>query len=467
MLSWKLEVDFNSQNHLFYKKDLLPYTINIFICGCGHNEFIISYYNQKIEYICKNCKNDTFYDANLANDNFDFFLYNIQLNKIKKYYIYEIPKNISLTTAKCNLEVPYKIDFMKEKVYFKKKEVYSCAIKEGKIVNICHTKEDNNVFNKLQELSKTYIDSYLQRFNLTQKLTYKEKIPIAEFFIKYPYFKEFDFFFWKNPFILHKKDITIQKALLEVINNRKEKSIRKAIFKNYQNQLKSTACGETIFQWKVINLFCKEIKDPNLLSKLIGSDILLNINFSIQEQDQLELIAFLKNHYTFKQIIRLFLLSEENFMFFEDLIYTLTESKNIINQEFQKVKCTPKALHDEFVKCANIDYRRTIIDKTITYSNKIKKRCKKIKNYTIKLPHTGKDFLEWAEILQNCIAGYFDKVKNNSSLIYGFFKNKKLDFAVEINFDNKIIQANQKNNKPLSQDQQKILDLWFDENFKE
>jgi hypothetical protein len=150
-------------------------------------------------------------------------------------------------------------------------------------------------------------------------------------------------------------------------------------------------------------------------------------------------------------------------VFFEDLIYTLTESRNIINQEFQKVKCTPKALHDEFVKCANIDYERTILDKTITYSNKIKKRCKKIQNYTIKLPHTGKDFLEWAKILQNCISGYFDKIKNNSSLIYGFFKNKKLDFAIEIISDNKIIQASQKNNKPLSQDQQKILDLWFDE----
>jgi hypothetical protein len=58
------------------------------------------------------------------------------------------------------------------------------------------------------------------------------------------------------------------------------------------------------------------------------------------------------------------------------------------------------------------------------------------------------------------MAGYFDDIKDKESIIYGFFQDNVLSFAVEI-YHNTIIQASEKYNAKLSIENKNTLDKWF------
>jgi len=68
--------------------------------------------------------------------------------------------------------------------------------------------------------------------------------------------------------------------------------------------------------------------------------------------------------------------------------------------------------------------------------------------------------VEWSRLLQNCLSGYFHRILDKKTIVYGFFENKQLQFAVEIR-EKMIIQASGKWNNHLNQKQKNALDFWY------
>lgn len=87
-IPWKLSVDFNKSQHLFYEKIKTDYMIESYICSCSHKEFIIKHSTENIDYICEQCGNDVFFNANDAWNHTDRFL--SQNTTLKLFYVHAI-----------------------------------------------------------------------------------------------------------------------------------------------------------------------------------------------------------------------------------------------------------------------------------------------------------------------------------------------------------------------------------------
>jgi hypothetical protein len=67
--------------------------------------------------------------------------------------------------------------------------------------------------------------------------------------------------------------------------------------------------------------------------------------------------------------------------------------------------------------------------------------------------------------MHNYLLNYTSAVKNRLSLIYGFFSENELIFAVEVQ-NNRIVQASCKYNAELDAEEKFVLYEWFDRSFE-
>ena len=123
--------------------------------------------------------------------------------------------------------------------------------------------------------------------------------------------------------------------------------------------------------------------------------------------------------------------------------------------------CNIQALHDELVRCSREEGYKDIIDQKLSYSKEDMKPCIEADTYQVKLPKNGKELLDWANKLHNCMAGYFEMIKNHETIIYCFFQENILIFAVEI-CDYEVVQTSGKYNATLTIEENKILTKWFE-----
>jgi hypothetical protein len=473
-ISWKLEVDFDAQPQLFFQKVETNYKISTFICSCGTTKFIISSKYQDIDYICKECENDSFLDANDANLSIQNFLNKHSTTKAyqKEYWSsieYTVTLNIDFdfkttvvyknkdTIVKYYIQIPYEIDFISERVLYKDISLIEYGLRnDGTFIKNYSFFFDENMLNTLGCQLNKFIQNNDNLYNIPSHPNRKLNSSTASFFLTYKNFKEYEFYHWINPQSFDIQDITIAKALEMVANNRKEKSIKKAVYQNYISQIQTNRK----FYHELISIFCSHIKDPNILVRFIDLDIITANFMSIDLEHIKYLILFLQEHYKDKQIIEVFatITTTKDVQYLIDLLneFSMLEDKSI----FIKVKCNITALHDEFVRCAYFYRQRAIANAKLSYTQKERLNCKDILDYEIKLPLSGLMLLEWGQALHNCISGYFYAIEKNETIIYGFYNNGEIDFAVEIRED-KIVQASQKYNQYLNEKQNKALNIWY------
>ena len=229
------------------------------------------------------------------------------------------------------------------------------------------------------------------------------------------------------------------------------------MYQNFLNQIDD----KNKFYYSFIQIFTDKIKDPNLLVKFLELK-LYHIDLDEYENEDIKsFIDFLQIVYTDKQILNLF--SELNYdatnetMFF-DMVREFDYCKDILFKNFKKQKIGIKELHDEFVKISREKRYKNMYESKLNYKKIKSKACIDIKGYQIKLPQNGKELLQWADILHNCMAGYFDMIQKDETIIYGFFKDSILKFAVEID-DGSLIQASGKYNSQLENEEQEILTM--------
>jgi hypothetical protein len=455
MIAWRLTTDFDKQKHLFFEKIKTNYVIVAYICSCGYIDFVIKYSKQYVEYVCSRCENTKFYDANIAWKHGNF-LY--QYKDLDFTFEYDIENYTNGISSRYITKIPKTIDFLNSKVIFGKKSV--CNLKltiDGELKQSYALRLDEKKLSKLKKNLILYINK-----NKCLDIPYpKDKdltLKMVSFFLKNKHLKDFDFYHWNDIDILEGQDIDINDALKIISNNHKAKSVRKTIYQNYIRQLKNS----NSFDSKFIEAFTKTIRDINILVKLLSLELIYSKYSSVDSKYLEEMIVFLKKHYTEKQLLQFFSSKEfdSNKYLFRDTVHEFYFNKDLLHNKFKKVPCKVASLHDEFVRCSKEQRYEYMMYQKLNYTEEENQACIQLNNNKVRLPKTGQELYEWADALHNCMAGYFDDIKDKESIIYGFFQDNVLSFAVEI-YHNTIIQASEKYNAKLSIENKNTLDKWF------
>lgn len=457
MIAWKLFTGFGEKKHLLFEENETNYICEAYICTCGHIDFIMKNHQQELKHVCNECENTKFYDANSAWNHIDNFLYeNEDVILLFEYYIERFTDRV---VSNYGTRIPYKIDFLNKKILFANKSRFSLTItSNGDLEESSASAFYKPMFLKLQVNLTQYVNKN-SCFNIPDSKGKNFNLKTVLFFLKNQHLKDFEFCFWDDVNSLYGDEIDVKTALNEISNNRKEKSIKKALYTNYLMQLDNYGRFYTLFIWAIT----RAISDVNVIVDFLNIDLdysLFKNTFNFEELHSL--IVFLKQYYTEQQILRLFIRDEfnSNIGMFCDAVSESNYYKDVIESNFIKVPCTVKALHDEFVRCAKEEKYKDIHNQVLKYSDEDMEACIKLDTYQIRLPRNGKELFEWAEKLHNCIAGYFNKIKNHKAVIYGFFEEETLVFAVEIS-NKKLIQASSKYNADLTIQENYILNKWL------
>lgn len=486
-LSWKFTTSINDTRTLF-ENEVLPYTIDAYICTCSHKEFIIRLDIQETKkYSCTICENENFLDANHYLGNVVW--YESIEETFSKELLYSADLRITQNTtsnklfATIVLIIPNSIDLSCDEISYLEKEMFQISIDNyGEIEERLFT--DFNL--KKYDTDASYYSYYPTQEEFTNEhsifLSCKERISqeIAKnryfdlsadiytkvnniehirFFLKNSNLKEFDFYYWKAIYYLPAENAsTIYEVLSYIQNYRKEKSLKKAIYDNYKDQMKDESyCF--IYPYGI----AKYIKDVNIAKRLLKFDFTKYFK-EIVDRNSLEyFLQYLTKHFSDKQIENLFKSYKTQEMFwFIDTLEQFAELHNTMREEFVKVSCKYNILHDEITQYHRLTMEQGLLDTKFSYMQKQLDACVEIESYEVKLPLDGSELYEWSNTLSNCLAGYGEPIKKYKTTVYGFFKDKELLFAVEIQ-NNKIIQARTKYNVELPQDEMDVVIAWHEE----
>ena len=490
MLPWKLVTKLDKEKHLFSDIVKTKYTVNAFICNCGHTEFIVANASQTIDYACQMCGNHEFYDANLAIKNLDYFLY---LNSyVDLDYEYKTNIKQDMIISSFVAYIPQSIDYLNKKVHFKSKSAYDFKLHySGKIEKKEHvsttelseadaldyeayfevpyyykkladtTKLSETILKNLKNNLIKCINTNYKQLDIPKSEKIKLDIGKAPFFFQHKYLKDFEFYYWLNlQYIPDDADLHIDSAFKIILNNRNEKSVKKALFNNYNYQLEKHGYYATYLFMQ----FIKKIEDANILTKLLRLDI---YHLNIEKYYIGLFLDFLLLRYTQKQIYSLFVelanSNNDKVNLFNDLLGQLSEFTSIeeFNKEAGKIKCNIIDLHDSITSYYyDKEQKNYMTGKPIDVLEDDLKPCGQIENYEVRVPKSGDELYHWAGKLQNCMASYFKYILNKDTIIYCFFKNNNIEFAVEI-IAKKIIQASAIDNMPLDDEQRDVAKKWL------
>jgi len=302
--------------------------------------------------------------------------------------------------------------------------------------------------------------------NLT-KLSIQDKFKYISFFLKHTQLKEHEFFFWEMEEIIEAtQQNTTQVEMLDFIaNNRKERSVKKALYTAYDNSI------NTIGYYAYSDyIFSRTINNTDLLIKLYGiypaikEHLFTGWTFSVA----IEFILFLKQHYTEKQIVKLFVEDMQDDKEYKTRLNSWRDTLQMIktkdafsalNNHFSKVKLTVKKLHDEIVRVFHLVSYELDAKESFEYEGVYLSACTSYENLDFRLPKTVKELSFWSKILHNCMFGYSRKIHEKKSIIYGVFRKEELLYAVEVN-DFKIVQAKAVSNNSIPIEDMKIINSW-------
>jgi len=458
-ISWKLTVDLDTQQQLFYQKLLTNYVVDTFICSCGHTEFAIKDKKQEIAYRCTECENEHFYNANLAWQNYYRFVSEHDLNFSFEYKVFKKEDGIGIGYA---LSLPKSINLMRNTITFEYKNIYTIFINEsGEMTKSYETKVDTDIYKTMEQKLVQNIEK-LHYFDIEYAKSKKLTLSKIIFFLKHPYLNSSDYYYWKEvDTVLPDENIVydIAQGIAKISNYRTERSVKKAAYTEYLRQMDSVSS----FHPGCIYVFSRTITDPNILVKLLSLPSLRYLNDYWVEIETF--ILFLKQYYNEKQISKLFEINTEEdrtFYLLRDTLNMLTYDYAEIDEYFSKVKCTIVAIHDEFLNCQSIAQAEEYL---FGYTKKELEKCIFFNGYKVLLPKSNIELFDWGDSLHNCLLNYASAVKNRLSLIYGFCSEDELIFAVEVQ-NNRIVQASCKYNAELDAEEKFVLYEWFDRFFK-
>jgi len=461
-VSWRLTVDLDKQQQLFYGKLSTNYVVDAFVCSCGHTEFAIKDKKQDISYSCTACGNEHFYDANWAWENYHRFVSNNDLALSFEYNMIHQKDGVGVSYV---VPVPRTIHLMNNSVQFEHKEIYTIFInKSGEVAKEYETTINPDIFKIMEEKLVQHVETS-QFFDIAYDKSKKLTLSKILFFLKHTYLKSPDYYYWKEiddllPYV--SKSYDIHQGLTKISNHRKERSVKKAVYTKYLRQLKM----DHSFHPGCVSVLCRTISDPNILVKFL---LLPSLRYINDQWIELEtFILFLKQYYSEKQIAKLFEIDvkeDRAFHMLRDTFDMLMYDREMIYEYFQKVRCAVTALHNEFSRCQTQNQLEQIDECLFVYTEKELERCIYVNGYKVRLPKSNIELFDWGDTLHNCLMNYATAMTKKLSMIYGFYSENELIFAVEIK-NNKIVQSSSKYNAELDVEEKFILYEWFGRFFK-
>jgi len=485
-LPWHLILNINNIRTIF-QEQILPYEVECYICSCGKNEiFIKNSFTKLEEYECNECGNIEFYKTSDYQKNVtwyeditNIFPEDFLLSLDQQTLFNEEEKHFS---SNINIYIPSSIDLASNKISDDKKTIFQISIdKYGFLVQKTNVNFNlNSLLSKNEEWNAegieeselinrhTILINYKKKIlnklkQLTKSNLLKKTISIEQFsfFLKNDYVLDLDFFYWKNiDFLDYKENLKIDDALDFIGNYRSEKTLKKAIYIDYRNQMRKF----NTYDYRYIYSVACCIKDANIAIRMLEFDFRIHLTF-IDEINSLYLyMNFLTTLYSDKQIEKLFekySLVEEFWLV--DSIHLFLQVINII-EDFPKTKCNYSNIHDNLVKFHNIRLEDVLMNTIFTYEDVFNEAAVNLESYEIKLPKNGKELYQWSNELRNCLSSYYKSIEKRETTIYGFFLENEIKFAVEIR-ENKIVQAKAKYNNDLNSSEKDFVFSWFDECF--
>lgn len=461
-LSWKLSSDINEQKTLFSEISL-PYEVDFYGCACGHVEHIIHNNTYAVAYICQECGNEEFLDATTFLGNSVW--YQPVENLFEEEYLEGLVSSVKLDFnvrkiyAKFFIPIPFKGDMCNNRLEYKEQIIFEVStdddgeVKENFFVRFLTDPKKEYARNLLIHTYKKRVLSSLKTYSLgIANQSYIKDLKEFAFFLKYPYLKDYQFISWCNPdFLPSGADLTIESALEYTLNNRREKSLKKALYRNYIKTINKREQYNFLYAHAV----AKNIKDVNIAVKMLSFEIPSFSNIDFWPTEIVSFMAFLYSRYSYKQIANLFKEYEKLDLFWlQDTleIYSITKEKM---KYLEECKCKANALHDAFIRVHQMKY----LEINFSYTAAALRACEIREDYEVKLPMNGLELFKWSQKLQNCLASYDRRISSQKSLVYGFFINGKLKFALEI-ADGNLIQVRGKYNRDLTNAEKYIVAAW-------
>ncbi len=489
-MGWRFESDLDELNTLFSAENL-PYKIMTYICNCKDAEPVgITCHKfdeaEDVEYVCPHCLNTDFYDANYMLSESAWHSDIHELFPIEQ--LMALPPSIlhdpysSGKRFQMKIDIPYAYDCVRNKLYYLEKVLYETIINPSqppmeKIYAEFNLYEEHDPLDRLIydiktpsldvaisecELLSNYKQVILDSLKSNHRYSTHPSIPScrnlnqAAVFLAYPHLKEFEFVYWSHLHILpSNQEWTVMEALDFVANYRSEKTLKKAIYKEYNKMMLTS----DKYNFRFTKAVAQHIHDVNVAIRMMS--IRFNQHLQMIENELLNrFMAFLVKHYTAKQLEKLFKAYAENDLFwFVDTIRAFDQTEEYL-EEFPNVRCSIYDLHDALMEVLHSEsMREQLTHVTFNYPQIYHKACGIMDGYEVRLPYSGFELYEWGNTLHNCLSTYYERITNHNSVIFGFFENGVLSMAIEL-VNGEIIQAAKKYNKKLTQQDSDRVKKW-------
>lgn len=492
---WKLTKQLSQTNNLFQDENL-PYLVDGYRCSCGAKSIVIRNDKESKKKRCSECDNELFFDVDLCTKQafwYDYFFESKAQSKWTVDYddiyddfvssIFGLQEHLDSQQARGRKSIEtlpfhFKTIFKKENetvyILYGFEHIYTIDLAADSFQETFFSiykygidlSSGENTYNYMLEIDeKIQYDFQLQLFEYLQlndliDFPFVKQIRTLNqlsFFLQNKHLIEYQFINWRDISFIPNQPTTIQQGLDLLLVAGGEKSVRKELYKNYERQLTTTRRFTTVF----IKPFLSLIKDCNIRVNLLKMD------FPHLEEEYFcidKFVSFLLLHnYSEKQIYdflnKIDFDSDKDMSLFKDTMQLFNDLL-IEPSYFKKVRCTLSLLHDEFIRATREVYLNKIYTQKLHYTKQERATCKKVREYHIKVPRDGYMLYKWSDLLHNCLSGYFHRILDKQTTVYGFFQGKELVFAVEIR-DKMIIQASSKWNAKLNETQKEALMFWY------
>lgn len=269
------------------------------------------------------------------------------------------------------------------------------------------------------------------------------------------------FYFWEEREIYEKYN-SIEEAIDHILNSRKEKSIRRAFYRHYDEIISN----HLWFSAKADYIITRVFSDTNFITFLLSSYNKKEFFYEYKVENVLRCFEWLYQYYNEKEIIqmlfsklrkgdRILTMRKSNGKDLLKMLDRLLEEKSISPDLFKRVPV--KKLHDTL--SFYINYKMPSNKCTYKYKEANLKKETNIKGLTFMLPNTNFELHDWAREMANCMFIKDSEIQDNSTAVYGVFKEGKLTYAVEIK-NHIIAEAKAKHNKNIPDFDFATIELW-------
>lgn len=269
------------------------------------------------------------------------------------------------------------------------------------------------------------------------------------------------------PYLRHEDNVN---NLIKKFFGYNSKSIRKVFFSQLSILLNSSTKfdnkEEIKNSWILANCFKKKIP-IDYIRQILEASIMLPMHPECTKKEFKTLKSFA--HFFIgreKRLLKLLDLKTNNYCYRSNLLTdTLHNLKILIENNphydlFKNDFSTLNELHDVVARNA-----RKIKDKPfLIYQKSLHKinGAKINENIQLTLPTTNHDLVNWADELNNCLAGYVNNVKENFSQIIGVLVDQQLTYAIEVNpITKEVRQFYGKCNTQPKQEHRKIVETYL------